>query len=134
MRGQFLALQDIDIILLQEVVQCSLELRGYEAHVNIGTNGRGTAIVAREGIPLKKVARIPSGRGIAAELQRMGIVSIYAPSGAEKKQVREAFFNIELAHLLATFPIKMTLGGGGVTSIVSYLNLIVQDSSTIAVL
>jgi exonuclease III len=111
MLGQFLALQDVDIILLQEVVQCSLELRGYEAHINIGTNGRGATIVAREGIPLRNVARIPSGRGIAAELQGMGIVSIYAPSDAEKKQEREAFFNIELPHLLATFLTKMILGG-----------------------
>ena len=112
MLGQFLAIEDIDIILIQEVGQCSLEsLRGYEAHINIGTNGRGMAIVAREGIPLRNVARIPSGRGIAAELQGVGIVNIFAPSGAEKKQEREVFFNIELPHLLATIPTKMILGG-----------------------
>jgi hypothetical protein len=111
MVGQFLALQDIDIIL-QEVVQCSLEsLRGYETHINIDTNGRGMAILAREGIPLRKVARVPSGRGIVAELQGMGIVSIYAQSVAEKIQDREAFFNIELPHLLATIQIKMIMGG-----------------------
>jgi len=92
MLGQFLAKQEIDIILLQEVVLCSLDsLRGYEAHINTGTNGRGTAIVAREGIPLMNVSRIPSGRGMAAELQGVGIVNIYAPSGAEKKQEREIF-------------------------------------------
>jgi len=105
-------------------------LRGYEAHINIGTNGRGTAIVAREGIPLRNVSRIPSGRGIAAELQGVGIVNIYAPSGAEKKQEREVFFNIEIPHLLATIPSKMILG---VTSIVSYPNLTVEDNTTVAV-
>jgi len=131
MLGQFLTIQDIDIILLQEVVQCSLEsLRGYEAHFNIGTNGRETAIVAREGIPIRNVSRIPSGRGIAAELQGVGIVKIYAPSGPEKKQEREAFFNIELPHLLATIPTKIILG---VTSIASYPNLTVQDNIILAV-
>jgi exonuclease III len=112
MLGQFLAKQEIDIILLQEVVLCSLDsLRGYEAHINTGTNGRGTAIVAREGIPLMNVSRIPSDRGMAAELQGVGIVNIYAPSGAEKKQEREIFFNIDLPHLLLTIPTKMILGG-----------------------
>jgi hypothetical protein len=56
MLGQFLAKRELDIILLQEVVLCSLDsLRGYEAHINTGINGRGTAIVAREGIFLKNV-------------------------------------------------------------------------------
>jgi len=110
MLGQFFAKQEIDIILLLEVVLCSLEsLRGYEAHINTGTNGRGTAIVAREGIPLKNVVRIPPGRGMAAELQGVGIVNI-CPIWCGKETRERNFFNIEPRHLLSTIPTKMILG------------------------
>jgi len=47
---------------------------------------------------------------MAAELQGVGIVNIYAPPGAEKKQEREVFFNIELSHVLSTILTKMILG------------------------
>jgi len=48
MLGDFLHKQEIDIIFLQEVTQPILHtLRGYAAHTNVGTNGRGTAIVTR---------------------------------------------------------------------------------------
>jgi len=54
---------------------------------------------------------MPSGRGIATTLQGVWLVNIYAPSGAEKKQGREAFFNIDLPHLLKEIPTTIILGG-----------------------
>jgi exonuclease III len=129
MLGQFLAKQEIDIIL-QEVVLWGLDsLRGYGAHINTGTNRRETAIVVREGIPLKNVVRIPPGRGMATELQRVGIVNIYAPSGAEKK-LEKLFQHRTSRHLLSTIPTKMILG---VISTVSQPNLTVRLSTTIVV-
>jgi exonuclease III len=86
MLGDFLRRQEIDVMYLQKVTQPNVDtLRGYVGQTNIGTNERGTAIVTRENIPLTNV-HIPSGRGIAAELQGVWLVNIYAPSGAEKKK------------------------------------------------
>jgi exonuclease III len=67
---------------LQDVAYTDFEfLRGYTAHVNIGDSGRGTAIVVKQGIQVKNVERIPSGRAIAAEFQSHRIVNVHAPSG-----------------------------------------------------
>jgi len=72
-------------MFLQDVTQPNLDtLRGYVAQTNVAINGRGTAIVTRENILLTNVVGIPSGRGIAAELQGVWLVNIYAPLGAEK--------------------------------------------------
>jgi exonuclease III len=63
----------------------------YTAHMNIGTDGRGTAILAKDGLILTNIQRIPSGRGIAATLNGIRIVNIYAPSRSEKRSEKEAF-------------------------------------------
>ena len=86
--GDFLFLQDIDIALLQEVTTTNLTfIRNYIVHCNIGTEGRGTAILSKTGINLTDVMRLPSGRGIVAHISGTRIVNIYAPSGAEKKRI-----------------------------------------------
>jgi len=61
----------------------------YTAHINIGNDGRGTAIFVKEGITLTNIQRIPSGRGIAATHHGIRRVNIYAPSGSEKKKERK---------------------------------------------
>jgi len=43
-------------------------------------------------MPIQNIVRLPTGRGIAAEFQGVLLVNIYAPSGAERRQEREAFF------------------------------------------
>jgi hypothetical protein len=68
MLGEFLHKHEIDIIFLQEVTQPILHtLRGYAAHTNVGTNGRGTAIVTSEHYMLNNIVHLPSGRGMAAD-------------------------------------------------------------------
>jgi hypothetical protein len=42
-------------------------IRGYVAHLNIGTTMRGTAIVARSEFQLTNITKLPSRRAIAAE-------------------------------------------------------------------
>ena len=112
MLGDFLHKHEIDIIFLQEVTQPILHtLRGYAAHTNVGTNGRGTAIVTREHYTLNNIVRLPSGRGMAADFQGLWLVNVYAPSGAERKQEREVFFNIDLPQLLLETPSMMLIGG-----------------------
>jgi exonuclease III len=45
--------QDIDIALLQEVTCLQLDsVRRYTQHINVGTEKRGTAILAKDGIML----------------------------------------------------------------------------------
>jgi exonuclease III len=107
MLGDFLRRQEIDVMFLQEVTQPNVNV----AQTSICTNGRETAIVTREIIPLTNVVRIQSGRDIAAEVQGVWLVNIYAPSGAEKKIERETFFNIDFTLLLKDIPTTMILGG-----------------------
>jgi hypothetical protein len=86
MLDEFLHKQDIDIALLQEVTQPSLHtIPRYTAHINQGTEGRGKAILTKDGLDVSNIKRLPSGRGMAAVFNGTWIVTVYAPSGAEKK-------------------------------------------------
>lgn len=97
MLNEFIQKQEIDIILLQEVTHTDFEMiRGYTAHLNVGTNKRGTAILTREQISLTNITRLPSGRGMAASYQGIWLVNLYAPSGTANRQEREDFYNAEL--------------------------------------
>jgi len=109
--GDLLHKHEIDIIFLQVTQPILHTLRGYAAHTNVGTNGRGTAIVTREHYTLNNIVRLPSRRGIAEDFQGLWLVNVYAPSGAERKQEREVFFNIDLPHFLLETPSMMLIGG-----------------------
>jgi exonuclease III len=103
--------QGIDIGLLQETATDKLHtIRGYTTYSNDGTNKRGTSILIKEGIHVKDVKRIPTGRGMAIECNGMWILNIYAPSGAEKRQERD-FFSTDLTHLLPSTDTDMILAG-----------------------
>jgi exonuclease III len=70
MLEDYLRQQDIDIVLLQEGTHTKItSFRRYNAYVNVGTDNRGTAILAKEGLPLTNTTRLPSGRGIAIVLK-----------------------------------------------------------------
>jgi len=62
----FLWRQDVDFELLQEVKYKTIDtIQNYTAYVNAGTNNRGTAVLAKKGLTITNIKRIPSGRGIA---------------------------------------------------------------------
>jgi exonuclease III len=103
--------QGIDIALLQETTTTKLNIRGYNAVTNDGTEKRGTAILIKEGITITDIKRIPSGRGIALNHNGIQIINIYAPSGTEKRNEREYFFNMELPHILPTTNTDMIIAG-----------------------
>jgi exonuclease III len=63
---------------------------------------RGTAIVARNGIMLINVNKLPSGRAIASEFKGLFIVNIYATSGTAKRMERENVYNTEVPQQLQT--------------------------------
>jgi exonuclease III len=105
--------QDIDIALIQEVTTNDFsQIYGYQAYVNTGTEGRGTAIIMKEGLNLETIKRLPSGRGIAGLFKDTWIVKIYAPSGAERRRDRENVFANDLALLLPTGRHNMLFGRG----------------------
>ena len=112
MLRNFLMRQDIYIALLQEVTKTESSLiYGYDTHLNVGVDHRGTAIIVKEGLTLTNIKRLPSGRGIAGLFNDTCLVNIYAPSGAGNRQERENFFYHDLAYLLATCQKDILLAG-----------------------
>jgi hypothetical protein len=103
---------EIDILLLQEVIHegfaaCS----GYTAHVNIGTDRRGTAILMRQPLSLERIDVLPSGRGIAGYYTETYIVNVYAPLGAARRAERQEFCHVHLPYLFRSMPRHFILGG-----------------------
>jgi len=92
MQEDFLQKQEIDIILLQVTRPVLDDIRGFTAYTNICSTGRGTAILTRDHIQLTSTVCLPTGRGMAADIQNLTIMNIYAPSGAERRRDRENFF------------------------------------------
>jgi exonuclease III len=104
--------QVIDLALLQEVTRGGLTtLLRYTAHTNIRTERRGTAFLAKHGLVLSDIRRIPSGRGIAATYNGMRIINLYVPSTAEKRKEREIFYNTEISPLLPSTHTEMLIAG-----------------------
>jgi exonuclease III len=102
MMENFLHTSEIDILLVQEVTKQVLHnLQGYQTLYNIGTNCRGTAIIAKQGITFENITRIPSGHAIAAKFNDYWLINIYAPSRMACRQEREAFYTCELSHILS---------------------------------
>jgi exonuclease III len=111
MMKDFLRKHDIDIALTQEITDPeSVNIYGYTSHLNIGPDMRGTAIVAKKSIHLKKIERMTSGRTIAAKVNDLRIINIYAPSGTAKRTQRERFFLTELPVILCTHSHPIVLG------------------------
>ena len=81
------------------------------AHINQGTEGRGTASLLKEGLNISNVKRLPSGKGMAAVFNGTWILNIYAPSSAEKKAEREEFYTSDLTRLLPTTHSELFLAG-----------------------
>jgi exonuclease III len=64
MLEEFVHRHDIDIDLLQEVTDGDkLVCKGYQSIINMGTTGRGTAILQNLNTQFHRIERIPSGRG-----------------------------------------------------------------------
>jgi exonuclease III len=112
MLAYFLLTHNIDIALLQEVVCPEIvDLPSYTTWINIGTNLRVTAILTRTGLLVDEVRRLPKGTGIAISIQRVWYVRVYAPSGAERRADREAFFNTKLPLIWPATPTALLLVG-----------------------
>ena len=96
---------------MQEVVNEEICLVStYDYFVNIGSNGRGTAILYKNGIPLHSMTMIPDGRGISCLFEDTLIVNLYAPSGTNDRQARQQFYSNVVLILFEKFQSKLILG------------------------
>ena len=111
MLDDFLHRHDVDIAPLQVTNGDRLAVKGYQSIVNVGTLGRGTAILHTLHLQLHKPKRIPTGRGIDAYLGNICLVNIYAPSGTANSSDREDFFNTEVVELIPQSPTQLILWG-----------------------
>jgi exonuclease III len=110
--ADFVIKQDIDVPLLQEVTTIiPVNLGGYVMDHNIGTSGKDTAILTRAQLELREMFRLPSERGMAADMEWVLLVNVYAPSGVQKRQKREDLFNLEVPYLVRPAKISIILGG-----------------------
>ena len=87
---EFLRKHDVDSALLQEVTSLNaITFKGYQTIDNIGTSGRGIAIIAKEDLQMHRIRRLPSGRGLVAYCNNMCLLNIHAPSGSANRAERE---------------------------------------------
>jgi len=109
---EFLQRHDVDIALAQDVTNGdTLTFKGYKSTMNIGTQGRGTAILSKLNLQPHGTLRLPSGRGLAVYYESTCIVNIYALSGSGNRAEREDFFNSEIIGLLPHVPTDLILAG-----------------------
>ena len=87
------------------------KIRRYTVHMDTDTHRHETAIVAKNGLALTNIQRLPSGRRMPASFRGILTVNIYAPSGAQKSQEREAFYNTEVLYLIPSSSTAMILVG-----------------------
>jgi exonuclease III len=90
MLEDFLMRHDIDLTLLQEVKCPQLDiLSRYAKNINIGSGPRGTALLAKHGITLTNVKKLPTGRGIAAMFNETWFVNYTHPPVLKKTRTRK---------------------------------------------
>ena len=112
MLKDFLRKHDVDFALLQEVMSLNaITFKGYQTIDNIGTSGRGTAIIAKEDLQMHRIRRLPSRRGLVAYCNNMYLLSVYAPSGYASRAEREIFYNCEVIELLPQVPTSLIMAG-----------------------
>jgi len=88
-----------------------MNVRGYNAHLNIEASIRGTAILAKSTLHLTNITTLPSGRAIAADYKGIRLINVYAPSGTARRVDREQFNNTELPYLFHDGPTDLLIGG-----------------------
>ena len=117
MLEKFLYKHDIDLALLQEVSTTKINtIRRYTFYINMGAEGRGTAILAKDCYILTNIQRITTGRGMSAHFNVIRIINNCASSGSKKKRERDEFYNGHVARLLMHSSNNIMLAGDFVFS------------------
>lgn len=109
---EFLYESGTDIALLQEVWTIDLKVPGFVEILNVcSIKNIGTAFLIREGIPVKNIERLESGRAISLEIFDVTFINAYAPSGNTHRSERATFFKEEIIYLLRKNPSSLVFGG-----------------------
>ena len=99
MLADFIRRHDFHIIFTQEVTSTEvMNVRGYNAHLNIGASIRETAILAKSTLHLTNITTLPSGRAIAADYKGIRLINVCAPSGRARQADREQFHTTKLPY------------------------------------
>lgn len=108
----FIYQSDTDIALLQEFNIKNFYVPGYKEILNIAPDATcGTAIIVKDGIDVKDICVLDSGRGISCKILNTTVVNIYAPSGNTAREERAKFFKSDLMFLLKANPAEVLIGG-----------------------
>jgi len=76
MLADFIRRHHFDIIFTQEVTSMEvMNVRGYNAYLNIGASIRGTAIPAKSTLHLTNITTLPPGRTIAADYKGIRLIN-----------------------------------------------------------
>ena len=127
----YLARHKPDIWLLQEVnvqteeLEALVETCGYNASCNIdidNENSCGTAFIWKNDIKLENILIFEECRIQYAQVGRLNLLNIYAPSGQENKAARREFFGQTVFQLYRSFLPNLPLCGGDFNSILSQPN------------
>ena len=128
MLEQFMRRHEADIVMLQEVTSKQhIVVKDYHIIDNIGTVGRGTAIITRKDLQMDGIKGIPWSKGLTAYYKNPCFINIYAPSGTNKRTEREAFFNQDVIDLLPQNPTEIIMAG----DLASRQTTIVPDIATV---
>ena len=110
-----------DVWLLQEVNVSTEELNslvanlGFTASCNVTTEEdtiRGTAIIWKNSLVLENIYIIEENRIQTAQLGRLNLMNIYAPSGSENKYARREMFNQTVMRWYSSVHPNLPLAGG----------------------
>jgi len=98
--------------MLQEATNPKITtIQRYTQYINVGTEGRGAAILFKGCYLITNIQRIPTGRGISAHFNGIRIIKTYAPARSEKKRECEDFYNGGVASILINSSDNMILAG-----------------------
>jgi exonuclease III len=82
MLDDFLQTNAIDFLCLQEMTSSVIDqFRDYVVHLNIGTEGRGTAVIHKDIYSFAGLEKLPTDRVIKGTFDGLTVVNIYVPSG-----------------------------------------------------
>ena len=98
MLEEFLYKHNIDLALLQEVTNSKITtIRRYTSYINIGTEDRGTAILAKDSYFLTNIQRIPTGGGMSTPFSGIRIKT-FIPCPVLKRTVKEKYSTMAMLH------------------------------------
>jgi len=88
-----------------------MNVRGYNAHLNIRASIRGTAILAMSTLHLTNITTLPSWWAIAADYKGIRLINAHAPSETARRADREQFYTTELPCLFHDGSTDLLIGG-----------------------